>query len=74
MVDIKEVLQKEFENNDRQPDLDKVRRILTANDGARIRTWLSICSRCGLCAERCPTGAITMEQFHFEEKPQCQTP
>ena len=53
MVDIKEVLQKEFENNDTQPDPGKVRSILTANDGARIRTWLSICSRCGLCAESC---------------------
>ncbi|MDJ0816190.1 MAG: (Fe-S)-binding protein [Desulfobacterales bacterium] len=53
MVDITEVLEKEFENNDTQPDPDKVRSILTANHGARIRTWLSICSRCGLCAESC---------------------
>jgi len=27
--------------------------LLDANYGARIRTWLSICSRCGLCAESC---------------------
>ena len=53
MVDIKEVLEKEFENNTTPVDRDKIRSILAANNGARIRTWLSICSRCGLCAESC---------------------
>jgi len=26
------------------------------------------CIRCALCAERCPTKAITMELFQFQEK------
>jgi ferredoxin len=32
----------------------------------------TICIRCALCAERCPTGAITMERFLFKEVPRCQ--
>ena len=53
MVDIQEVLEKEFENNKAPVNQDKIRQILAANDGARIRMWLGICTRCGLCAESC---------------------
>jgi len=38
---------------DKPVDVKQIRSILDANNGARIRTWLSICSRCGLCAESC---------------------
>ncbi len=27
----------------------------------------TVCIRCGLCAERCPTEAMTMERFNFTE-------
>ncbi|MBZ0277095.1 MAG: 4Fe-4S binding protein, partial [Anaerolineae bacterium] len=26
------------------------------------------CIRCGLCAARCPTGAVNMETFQFTEE------
>jgi Fe-S oxidoreductase len=34
-------------------NIRKIKELLDMNDGARVRTWLSICSRCGLCAESC---------------------
>lgn len=34
-------------------DIKKIKQILDANDSARIRTWLSLCAHCGLCAESC---------------------
>jgi len=33
----------------------------------------TVCIRCALCAERCPTDAISMEEFHFKERIKCQT-
>ncbi len=55
-----EVLEKPINTN-------KIKEILEANDGARIRTWLSICSRCGLCAESYSLGGVhdLQEMFAF---------
>ena len=36
--------------------------------GAAVIKDETICIRCGLCAERCPAGTITMEQFFLEER------
>ncbi len=41
-------------------------------DASAIVKDETVCIRCGLCAERCPTGAITMERFCFEEVPSCR--
>lgn len=45
------------ESERRHPEIrlntKKIREILDANNGARIRTWLNICASCGLCAESC---------------------
>ncbi|MEE8470222.1 MAG: FAD-dependent oxidoreductase [Dehalococcoidia bacterium] len=38
------------------------------NQGAAMIKDEARCVRCGLCAERCPTGAVTMKAFWFEEE------
>ena len=39
----------------------------TLDQGTAMIKNEALCVRCGLCAKRCPTGAITMEAFSFEE-------
>jgi NADPH-dependent glutamate synthase beta subunit-like oxidoreductase/NAD-dependent dihydropyrimidine dehydrogenase PreA subunit len=38
------------------------------SEGMAIIKDETVCIRCGLCAERCPVGAITMETFTFKEE------
>ena len=38
------------------------------SEGGAIIKDETMCIRCGLCAERCPVGAITMEVFNFNEQ------
>ena len=40
---------------------------LTGARGAALIKDETACIRCGLCAERCPTEAMTMERFNFVE-------
>lgn len=40
---------------------------LPPEEGGAIIKDETICIRCGLCAERCPVDAITMEVFNFRE-------
>ncbi len=53
---------------ERTPELDTaIRGVLgdEAEDSSAILKDEDRCIRCGLCAERCPTQAITMERFNF---------
>jgi NADPH-dependent glutamate synthase beta subunit-like oxidoreductase len=51
--------------------IDAVRESLGAGaDAGAIVKDETRCIRCGLCAERCPTGAITMEALEIDESPQ----
>ncbi len=41
---------------------------LLAQIGSAMLKDETLCVRCGYCAMRCPTGAVTMEHFSFQEK------
>jgi len=47
------VAQRASENKETPVDVGKIKAILETNHGARMRSWLSICARCGLCPESC---------------------
>jgi ferredoxin len=53
------------------PELSTLRDALGVDESAAaIVKDEERCIRCGLCAERCPTGAITMEALELDESPQ----
>ena len=44
-------------------DTEKLWSTIQKTCKSRTRTWLEMCAHCGLCAERCPTGAWDMQKF-----------
>ncbi len=34
-------------------DLDILKKTLATKSGARLKLWMEICARCGLCAQGC---------------------
>lgn len=52
------------------PQLDALREALeTTPEGGAILKDEARCIRCGLCADRCPTGAVTMELLEVDDSP-----
>ena len=66
---------------DQMVEDESMAKMVEAQLGAPVSTWEAeeiptvaamikdddACTRCALCARRCPTGAITMEAFRFRE-------
>ena len=59
-----------FDRLEHSPDLDAAARNLglDTSDLSAIVKDEERCIRCGLCAERCPVDAITMERFSFAKE------
>ena len=55
-------------NEDVERLLSKYAEDIPMSEGGAIIKDETSCIRCGLCAERCPVGAITMETFSFKEE------
>lgn len=62
--------EKELRNNLRIPALNLDQTLLVSEDLPTKRAMIKdedVCLHCGLCAERCPTGAWDMQTFLYEE-------
>ncbi len=53
MSNVEEKIDLDAERAKLPVDTNKIRAMLDDYNSARIRTWLNICSGCGLCAESC---------------------
>jgi len=52
------------------PGLEALRAALDVTPaGGAILKDEERCIRCGLCADRCPTGAVTMELLEIDDSP-----